>query len=565
MSEQLKNMAVRKKLMILVTFTLISIVGIGVISLLFMNSINKASTEIADNCVPSIIAAEEINTSTSDYRINEFKLIIATDKAEMDGIIKDLDEKAEEVNANISAYNKVITNDTDKKMIEDITSGWNSYLELSNKIRELAYNNENDKATESMKGESLNLFSDVSNKALELVNFNKTYSDEASEAGDKSFKAAIGITVALLIVISIFSILVALRIIASLVKPIREIDNIAQKIADGNLDEAITYESKDELGALAVNFNKTVTRLRDYVNYIDEISSVLDEIASGNLVYELTYDYFGEFAKIKTALINISDSLNDTMKQITQNADQVSAGSEQLAESAQALAEGSTDQAGAVEELLATTNDVTDKVKTNAESAETAANKTTEVARKTEESKEQINRMTTAMKNINDTSQKVVTIIQAIEEIAAQTNMLSLNASIEAARAGEAGKGFAVVANEIGKLAEESSQAANNTRNLIQLSMDEIEKGNSIVEEIVHSLEAVVEGVDIVNSLIDDTKEASLYQAEAVDQIQKGIEEISSVVQNNSATAEETSATSEELAAQAENLNVLVGRFKLRN
>lgn len=112
-------------------------------------------------------------------------------------------------------------------------------------------------------------------------------------------------------------------------KPVSEIDNAARKIADGELNESIRYQSKDELGVLAVNFNKTVTRLRDYVNYIDEISSILNEVADGNPLFQLTYDYAGEFAKVKTAL-HISDSLNTTLTQINQS-EQVASGSDQVA------------------------------------------------------------------------------------------------------------------------------------------------------------------------------------------------------------------------------------------
>ena len=158
------------------------------------------------------------------------------------------------------------------------------------------------------------------------------------------------------------------------------------------------------------------------------------------------------------------------------------------------------------------------------------------------------------MERISSTSQEIQNIIGSIEEIASQTNLLSLNASIEAARAGEAGKGFAVVADQIGKLAGDSAQAAVNTRDLIEKSLQEIENGNQITEKTVAALNKILESMNDFANAAKGASESSTEQ---------GIEQISSVVQSNSAAAEETSATSQELSAQSEGLKNLVGRFKL--
>ena len=167
------------------------------------------------------------------------------------------------------------------------------------------------------------------------------------------------------------------------------------------------------------------------------------------------------------------------------------------------------------------------------------------------------------MNEIHKTSQQVVGIIQTIEEIAAQTNLLSLNASIEAARAGEAGRGFAVVADEIGKLALESSKAANTTKELIEISMVEINKGNSIAIGAMDSLKESVGVVNHVNELIHETADNAVVQAENMKQLRAGIEEIAQGIQDNSAASQETSATSEELASQADMLNKMVQKFEL--
>lgn len=183
--------------------------------------------------------------------------------------------------------------------------------------------------------------------------------------------------------------------------------------------------------------------------------------------------------------------------------------------------------------------------------------------RKMEDSKKQMAQMREAMDKIQESSKQVVGVIKAIKDIASQTNLLSLNASIEAARAGEAGKGFAVVAGEIGGLADESADAVNTTRNLINVSLDETEKGNTIVNDVIASLDNAVERVRIANGMIQETAQVADVQMKSIDQIRDGIRDMSQVVSDNSAMAEETSATSEELAAQSVKLNELVQKFEL--
>ena len=182
---------------------------------------------------------------------------------------------------------------------------------------------------------------------------------------------------------------------------------------------------------------------------------------------------------------------------------------------------------------------------------------------KMEDSKKQMEQMREAMDKIQESSKQVVGVIKAIKDIASQTNLLSLNASIEAARAGEAGKGFAVVAGEIGGLADESADAVNTTRNLINVSLDEIEKGNTIVNDVIASLDNAVERVRIANGMIQETAQVADVKTKSIDQIRDGIRDMSQVVSDNSAMAEETSATSEELAAQSVKLNELVQKFEL--
>lgn len=354
------------------------------------------------------------------------------------------------------------------------------------------------------------------------------------------------------------------RLSGKIVRPLIQLNDVATELAKGNLDVSIDVKTEDEVGELAVSIDKTVHRLKEYIDYIDEISQVLADMADGKLAINLKYAYVGEFQKVKDALNHISDSMTEVMTSIVEGANQVSVGSDDLAKAAQGMAENTETQAASIEELLATATTVAEQVKVNKDNSDKSAAYTNEVAQVMENSKSQMAQMREAMDKIQESSKQVVGVIKAIEDIASQTNLLSLNASIEAARAGDAGKGFAVVAGEIGGLANESANAVNTTRDLINVSLEEIEKGNTIVNDVITSLDNAVERVRIANGMIQDTAKTADTQMKSIDQIRDGIQDMSQVVQDNSAMAEETSATSEELAAQSVTLNELVQRFDLK-
>lgn len=380
------------------------------------------------------------------------------------------------------------------------------------------------------------------------------------------YEVLVGMVIALVVIFALGILLIAFRIrksAASLTKPILELNRTAQQLADGNLDVTINITSENEIGELGNSFQKTVNRLKKYIVYIDETAEVLARIADGKLGIILKNDYVGEFQKIKTALLNISDSMNQVMLGINESSERVSVGASELASASQVLAEGAQSQAASIEELAATTTTVAEQVENSRREAEDSARATAKATTMIEQNQEKMKQMMEAMNEIHKTSQQVVGIIQTIEEIASQTNLLSLNASIEAARAGEAGKGFAVVADEIGKLALESSKAANNTKELIEISMEEINKGNTIAVSTMDSLKESVSVVDHVNEMIQETAENAAVQAENMKQLRAGIEDLAHGIQDNSAASQETSATSDELASQAEILNKMVQKFEL--
>ena len=466
---------------------------------------------------------------------------------------------ADQVGKNVTTLEKSYN---DKKKVAELKDAIEELKKQRVALMELAQQNKND--------EALALFNSDYNDATEklqdiLVDIGKVASAEAKSQYTSARVTGI-VSIILMILIGTgavaFSTVIRTTITGIMLKPIQELEGAAEKLKAGQLDVEINYESPDELGKLAGNFRQACKTLEVIVQ---DTSYLLGEMAEGNFNVSSNNAqiYIGNFRQQYESISKLKHELSDTLTQINEASEQVASGSGQLAGGAQALAEGATDQAGAVEELTATVESVSGIAESSAESASGAYQMVRTAVEQADQSREELQALTNAMKRISSTSQEIQNIIGSIEEIASQTNLLSLNASIEAARAGEAGKGFAVVADQIGKLAGDSAQAAVNTRDLIEKSLQEIENGNQITEKTVAALNKILESMNDFANAVKGASESSTEQANMLKQIEQGIEQISSVVQSNSAAAEETSATSQELSAQSEGLKNLVGRFKL--
>lgn len=350
----------------------------------------------------------------------------------------------------------------------------------------------------------------------------------------------------------------------SIIKPITALAGVAEEIADGNLEVKMDLKATGETGLVANALQRTITRLKDYITYIEEINRVLNQIAQGDLTFELYQDYAGEFAKIKSALLNISTTLTDTVLNIEKSAGKVTAGSGAISNGAQSLSQGTMDQAASMEELQATVTDISERIDSNARNAVTASDKSDKLKGMVHECNSQMQNMVEAMREIQQTSDEISNVIGSIEKIANQTSMLSLNASIEAARAGEMGRGFAVVAGQVGDLAGSSIEASRTTAELISNALQAVEKGMTLTQQTDKLLQSVVESIDEVAGEIDNISRASTQQADAIGQITEGMEQISSVIEENSSMAQESSASAGELAEQAQVLQELIGVFKTK-
>lgn len=419
--------------------------------------------------------------------------------------------------------------------------------------------------------EALSVYMNEYGPTMTIVQSNMTSLDEqvaslATEAYNTS-NIVDKLVILAAVIISIISLITTLALskglIAMLKEPVEEIERAAVDMAAGSLHVKLDYTSEDEFGSLADSMRMLCANIS---TIITDIGTLLSELSDGNFQVSsgCREQYVGDYSPILISMRNLRDKLNETLLHINSSAEMVAEGSVQLSKGAQILAEGSMEQAGAVEELTATVEDVSSMAANNAKEAEAAYQKVNLAEKEADQSQQNLLELTEAMSVINDTSLKIRDIITTIEDIASQTNLLSLNASIEAARAGDAGRGFAVVADQIGKLASDSAQSAVNTKDLIVQCMEEIQHGNDVMAKTVKGIETVLESIKLFGQVAKGSSDTSREQANMLNQIQQGIEQISANVQTNSSAAEETSATSEELSAQADYLKSEVNKFKLK-
>ena len=373
------------------------------------------------------------------------------------------------------------------------------------------------------------------------------------------------ILIILIVLVALTTLLSVLLITKSISKPLRLLSAFMKK-AGSTGDISLTMDDIKNIGEYSQTkdeIGQTIADSVSFVNHVTNIAKELESVADGDLTAEVVS--LSDKDVMGLSLKKMMDNLNNMFSEIQASTAQVSIGSTQVADGAQSLAQGSTEQASSIEELSSSIADIADRTKANAATANKTSVLSATIKGDAEKGSLQMNEMIKAVGEINEASKNISKIIKTIDDIAFQTNILALNAAVEAARAGQYGKGFAVVAEEVRNLASKSAEAAKDTGDMIQNSMDKAELGTRIAGETAASLKEIVSGINEAGQLINEIVQASEEQAYGISQINIGIDQVAQVVQQNSATAEESASASEEMSGQSAVLQQLIAQFKLKD
>ena len=566
--KRIANLKVEGKLKVYQMTVLVMTLFLVLVALISTLVIRSNIEKITEVWSPSLEYLQDLETMTAKYRIKQYQHLVESDAAVMNSCeeeitklesqIQDTDAKLEAI---MSANSKAQKGQDD---YEVANAAWEKYRGASDEILQLSREGKQQEASKLMTGEVYEDYKSFSKKLTILCDKFQVELDQAKTMANVCTVIIFIVIVAAGLAIAVVTTLIGRIITNSITEPVEQIDAAVASLRKGELSnvEMLTYESEDELGDTIRNLKEAMGILADYVS---EISVEVKAIAQGDLTRngnDIT-DFLGDFSELKASLVYILKRFNSTLTEISNLAEQVSSNASEVENASRSLADGATEQAGVIEELNATVDTVVDLAADTAKETQSASARVKASANKANEEKEKMNDLLMEMGHITEISKEIGNIITDIEDIASQTNLLSLNASIEAARAGEAGKGFAVVADQIGKLAADSAKSAVNTRDLIDKTLVEIEKGNTITRTTADAFNQIITDMESFAELAENTMEKANSQAESLEQIGQGIEQLSGVVQGNAASSEENTAISINLAEGAAKMHDRVNIFKL--
>ena len=568
LKKRIANLKVAGKLKVYRMTVLVMTLFLVLVALLSTLVIRSNIEKITEVWSPSLEYLQDLETMTAKYRIKQYQHLVESDASDMTACeeeIRNLESQIKDTDANLDA---IITADSDAQKGQDdykvANAAWEKYRAASDEILKLSREDKQQEAAKLMTGEVYKEYKAFAEKLTILRDEFQVELDQAKTMANVCTIIIFVVIVAVGLAIAVVTTLIGRIITNSITEPVEQIDAAVASLRKGELSnvEMLTYESEDEFGNTIRNLKEAMGILADYVS---EISVEVKAIAQGDLTRngdDIT-DFLGDFSELKASLLYILKRFNSTLTEISNLAEQVSSNASEVENASKSLADGATEQAGVIEELNATIDTVVDLAEDTAKETQSASARVKASADKANEEKEKMNDLLMEMEHITEISKEIGNIITDIEDIASQTNLLSLNASIEAARAGEAGKGFAVVADQIGKLAADSAKSAVNTRDLIDKTLVEIENGNTITRTAADAFNQIIADMESFAEIAQNTMEKANSQAESLEQIGQGIEQLSSVVQGNAASSEENTAISINLAEGAAKMHDRVNIFKL--
>ena len=560
----LKNVKVMGKLALGFGIMLMFLLILGIISIQRMGVVNEQSTILAENWMPSIKVVEEINTNTSDFRLFQFEHVLSQSSEDMKKVEAKIESVLSVMRKNRAEYEKLISTPEEQTLYEDFSRKFDKYMDINKQLMIVSSQNKTEEAQKILHDSEV-LFDDFSAVALKLVKINVDGGNQASITGDEIYAQA-KITMISIIVISILlGIFVAYLITRSITSSLKELQDwlfsfFSYLNRESSKVELITLNSKDEFGDMSkvVNENilKTQKGIEEDRKLIDETIAVLGEFEQGDLCQRLNisvsnpalmelknvvnkmatnietnidnvlnileqysnYNYINKISTkdIKEHLLKLANGVNTLGDSITQmlvenksNGLTLESSSKVLLGNVDKLNISSNEAAASLEETAAAIEEITSNIRNNTQNIQKMASYSNNVTKSVTHGEKLANQTTVAMDEINVQVNLINDAISIIDQIAFQTNILSLNAAVEAATAGEAGKGFAVVAQEVRNLAARSAEAAKEIKTIVENATSKANQGKQIANDMIEGYKELNQNISQTINLISDIESAS--------------------------------------------------------
>ena len=591
----LNNLKMASKLSLGFGIILVLMLASGLISLNRMNIVNDQSTIIAENWMPSIKVTEEINTNTSDFRIAQYEHVLSTTEEDMKKAENSMDLVLATMKKNRADYEKLISSPEEQAVYDSFSRKFDKYMESHKQLLVVSRQNKTEEAQKIIHS-SQAIFDDFSVDLLNLVKINVDGGNKASATGDEIYAQAKILIISMIILSIILGVGAAFLITKSITSSLITFQEglfsfFAYLNRESSNVQLIKLDSKDEFGNMAQivnsNIQKTQKGIDEDRKLIDETISVLNEFEQGDLCQRLNmsvsnpalmelknvlnnmannlesnidnvlnileqyahYNYLNKIptSNIKEHLLKLATGVNTLGDSITQmlvenksNGLTLDESSNILLSNVDKLNVSSNEAAASLEETAAALEEITSNIRNTTENIAKMSKYSNSVTKSASTGEKLANKTTIAMDEINNQVNLITEAISVIDQIAFQTNILSLNAAVEAATAGEAGKGFAVVAQEVRNLASRSAEAAKEIKNIVENATRKANDGKDIANHMIEGYKELNQNITNTINLISDIEMSSKEQLSGIEQINDAVNQLDQQTQQNAAVASQT-------------------------